>query len=448
MDISGGFDNLNWLKLTEDLETIGASVQTIATIRDYLTNRRASLTVGNSTVSKQLTRGCPQGSQLGPILWNASMVIALGVYMERTTKIIAYADDILVLSAAARKETVQSRAALLLDRLIVWAEERGLTFSATKTVAISLKGGIKLGQTIRFGNTLVKTTSPVRYLGVLIDYKRNFWNHVQYVAGKTEDMYSRLRAATSADWGAGFKASTVIYKAVFLPAISYVAQIWANGTNTVKAIEHLGSRQRRALLSVIRAYRTTSTDALCVIAGLFPLDLAIRQETSKLDFRQGHITKEEHEHKIQNSLQEWQNRWDNSTKGRWTYKWIPSIRDRLNYPMELDYYTTQYLGGHGDFNGKLYELKLKASPRCTCKHPNETVEHILLECAQHADERQEMLDKLQIQGGLNTNNLCEILKTRNRYEALSAFANTVLTKKREQGVPNLLENYLHYAPPR
>lgn len=258
-------------------------------IKSYLTNRQATLTVGNSTAKKRLTRGCPQGSQLGPILWNASMEIALDVHKERTSKIIAYADDILIMVAAARKETIQSRAVLILDRLISWAEERVLTFSAAKSMAISFKGGIKPGQRIRFGDISVETTSPVKYLGVMIDYKRNLWNHVQYVADKTEETYTRLKAASSADWGAGYEASLVIYKTVFMLTIAYATQVWAKGTCTIKAIKLLGSKRRRALKSVTKAYNTTSMDALCVMAGLYPLDIAIRLEAAKLDFRQGRL---------------------------------------------------------------------------------------------------------------------------------------------------------------
>lgn len=226
-------------------------------------------------------------------------------------------------------------------------------------MATSIKGGIKPGQTIRFGDSLILTTNPVRYLGVLIDYKRNFWSHVQYVAEKIEETYSRLRAATSAEWGTRYHTSMLIYKAVFMPTIAYAAQIWADGTHTAKAIKILGSRQRRALLSVTYAYRTTSTDALCVIAGLLPLDIAIRLEAAKLDHRQDYINLTDYQQIKQISMDEWQNRWETSTKGRWTYNWFPSVSERIQYPMELDHYTTQFLGEHGDFSGKLHHMKLR-----------------------------------------------------------------------------------------
>lgn len=63
----------------------------------------------------------------------------------------------------------------MLDRLIGLAQTRDLTFLASKSMTISLKGGLKPGFTVRFGDTLIVSMSPVRYLGVLMDYKLNFW---------------------------------------------------------------------------------------------------------------------------------------------------------------------------------------------------------------------------------------------------------------------------------
>lgn len=255
-------------------------------------------------------------------------------------------------------------------------------------------------------------------------------------------MYSRLRAATSAEWGARYFASITIYKAVFMPNIAYAAQIWADNTYTAKAIKTLGSRQRRPLLSVTYAYRSTSTDALCVLVGLYPLDIAFRQEAAKLDFRQNYITKEDYQQIRNLSTEEWQQRWDTSTKGRITYRWFPSVADRRCYPLEPNNYITQFLGEHGDFNGKLHDLKLKRSLRCRCRHNRETAEHVFLECRRHDTERSELVTELTKAGITSLDNFAETPKSRFTYEALNTFAKKVLTKKKEQGDTVFLENYL------
>jgi len=186
-----------------------------------------------------------------------------GIHTTVKTKLVAYADDLAIVVAATRLPLAKERISLILDRLIHWAETRGLNFSSQKTQVITLKGGLKPGYNITFGNDIVYSRSPVKYLGILIDYKRNYWDHIQYITKMSEYMsYTRMRAATSANWGIKQTTSKMIYKAVFLPRLGYAVSVWNKALKTGKAMKLLGSKQRQALLSVTGAYKTTSTDAL------------------------------------------------------------------------------------------------------------------------------------------------------------------------------------------
>jgi len=106
LDISGAFDNLDWLTLMEDMRVLGASTETVSMIMSYLERRRAVLTLEKSTASVALTRGCPQGSQLGPVLWKMSMDSALKVNRSDRVKLVAYADDLVVLCAGKKWEGI------------------------------------------------------------------------------------------------------------------------------------------------------------------------------------------------------------------------------------------------------------------------------------------------------------------------------------------------------
>jgi len=75
-----------------------------------------------------------------------------------------------------------------------------------------------------------------------VDYKRNFWDHLLETSEKSEIMFSRMRAATLANWGIAQKTSMVIYKAVFIPRLSYAISIWETALLTSKAIKRLGSK--------------------------------------------------------------------------------------------------------------------------------------------------------------------------------------------------------------
>lgn len=168
------------------------------------------------------------------------------------------------------------------------------------------------------------------------------------------------------DWGIRQTTSCVIYNAVFLPRITDASEVWWTAACTVKAVKLLGSRQRRPLLSITGAYRTTSTDALQMVAGKMPLDLEIRYSALGKDMRAGVISREDLTRQYENLLDIWQARWDVSAKGRWSYAMMPDVRDRLGKPLELDHYGTQFLTGHGDFNSKLESFALRNSGLCRC----------------------------------------------------------------------------------
>lgn len=71
LDISGAFDNLNWQILHYDLEKLGCSLSSREIIKSYLSNRTASIKFAGIKKTITLTKGCPQGSIFGPVLWNS-----------------------------------------------------------------------------------------------------------------------------------------------------------------------------------------------------------------------------------------------------------------------------------------------------------------------------------------------------------------------------------------
>lgn len=104
----------------------------------------------------------------------------------------------------------------------------------------------------------------------------------------------------------------MLYKAVYLPRILYGANTWypsIRGNNKIK--RKLESAQRRALLAVTGAYSTVSTMALQVIAGAPPFNLQIEMH---LQVQNGIPPKKARTRCIKT----WQNKWNESTKGRWT----------------------------------------------------------------------------------------------------------------------------------
>lgn len=55
-----------------------------------------------------------------------------------------------------------------------WASNRVLRYSATKSLALLMKGKLRPSFSISFGTGDIRAVSSVRYLSVELDYKLNF----------------------------------------------------------------------------------------------------------------------------------------------------------------------------------------------------------------------------------------------------------------------------------
>ena len=89
----------------------------------------------------------------------------------------------------------------------------------------------------------------------------------------------------------------------------------------------------------------------------------------------------------------WQRLWDNSTKGRWTYRLIPNVSTRIERKHgEVNFHLTQFFSGHGCFRKFLHRFGHADSPYCPeCSDTEETPEHVVFDCPRYDPVRNRML---------------------------------------------------------
>lgn len=182
----------------------------------------------------------------------------------------------------------------------------------------------------------------------------------------------------------------ILYRGVFLPKVSNGIRLWVHAIKSNTVISKLGTLQRRALLGITRAYRTTSTATLQVLAGVLPLDLelcwlAVKVEVKLLPNNRRAATMK---NAYESLVDSWQTRWVESTKVRGTFECFPDIRKRLRLPIVINHELSQFLTGHGNFNAKITELGLEQSPLSACCNGPKTVGHVTFDCLFHEPHRQ------------------------------------------------------------
>lgn len=86
------FDSLHPSLLSAKLRAYGFSQSAVILMRSYFTDRENRTRVGQVVSSwKEINRGCPQGSALGPMLWNIYQNDVF--YIQLESQLSAYADD-------------------------------------------------------------------------------------------------------------------------------------------------------------------------------------------------------------------------------------------------------------------------------------------------------------------------------------------------------------------
>ena len=147
LDIAGAFDNVRMASANNAMYKSHFPPLIRAWYLNYLLNRTASAELRGYRVDALLERGTPQGGVLSPILWNITFDDFLELFKMGPVRALGYADDGSLVICGQDPKTLTAILQRALDRVLVWGQEAGLTFSEVKTevVVFTHKQGGSLG---------------------------------------------------------------------------------------------------------------------------------------------------------------------------------------------------------------------------------------------------------------------------------------------------------------
>lgn len=279
-DIKGAFDNAWHPAILKQLYLWDCSPGLIRLVGSYLKDRRVMLTVGGGVAEKVVTKGCPQGSILGPLLWNVLFNGLLELDMGGV-EIVAYADDAVIIVDADTRNDVERRLVDVAERLWSWTDSIKLKLSLEKTVVMKLKENkINSGKAqkksdkkrklvVRVRGRRLENVTEVKYLGVWIGEGMKCDRHVAEIGTKVIDLVSMFAREMRVEWGLTSKTLYKLYRLVIQPGMLYGVEFWGEEMLRRRLIrDRWNAVQRKVVMKMIRAYRTVSGDAVCVVAGV------------------------------------------------------------------------------------------------------------------------------------------------------------------------------------
>jgi len=122
-DIAGAFDNLWWPAILGRIKKTNCSFQLFNILKDYFNQRLMILTSRFDQVTKKMTKGCPQGSIIGPLAWNWCMdelLSEMETLEAKGTYATAYADDLALVVGENSRTKVEESASVAIDIFLNW----------------------------------------------------------------------------------------------------------------------------------------------------------------------------------------------------------------------------------------------------------------------------------------------------------------------------------------
>ena len=249
MDLSKAFDCLSHSLLIAKLNAYGMTYSSCCLLSDYLTDRKQRVKLGSSRSTwNDITKGVPQGSILGPLLFNVFMN-DLFFFIERCS-LYNYADDNSL--SAVSKDISEVIGSLKHDCQVSidWFENNGMQANPDKFHFMLLSSKVLHVDKLDIGNGTIICSEPyIKALGVVIDHKLNFSEHVSASCKKAA---RQLNALARISRFLDVHSRKIIYNSFICSNFNYCPLVWTFcGKMNNKKIERI---QERALRILYRDY--------------------------------------------------------------------------------------------------------------------------------------------------------------------------------------------------
>ena len=219
LDFQKAFDTVPHFRLLVKLSSFGINGKTLNVIRDFLSDRTFSVSVGDSK-SKQcnVTSGVPQGSVLGPILF---LLYINDLPENIKNAVLIFADDLKMVAKSSTKNVNQQD----INHLVLWQDKWLLKFNTKDNKCKIIHAGKNNPcNTYFMGDVLLPVVETEKDLGVTISKNLDFVDHINSCINKANSMIAWVtRTFVSRDKDVLLK----IYTSMIRPHIEYCVQLWS-----------------------------------------------------------------------------------------------------------------------------------------------------------------------------------------------------------------------------
>ena len=237
-DLSKAFDCINHELLIAKLDAYGFDKNALKFIHSYLTGRKQRTNV-NTLLSTWKT--ITSGSVLGPLLFNIYLNDMF--FFLPNINITNFADDTTPYEINKTVEALIEKLTKDVTVLDIWFENNYMKSNDDKCKLITTKENTS----VKIGNDIIKSSNSVKLLGITIDNKLNFKEHLTNICKKVSNKLHGL--ARLSNYMSTHKLR-IIMKAFIESQFQYCPLLWMFHSRTLN--NRINKLHERALRLVYK----------------------------------------------------------------------------------------------------------------------------------------------------------------------------------------------------
>lgn len=233
LDISQAFDKVWHEGLIHKLMQYNFPPYLIHIIKSYLTNRTFEVHLQGAISSvRSIEAGVPQGSVLGPTLFN---IYINDMPSIPRIEIALYADDTALIAKSMRGFQACNYLQNALDILEEWYSDWRIKINVSKSSGTIFTRKSKLHSTsipISLFDENIPWSKTSKYLGVTMDHRLTWAPHITELSKKCNQRIALLKPLIGKSNHIDTSVGILLYKTLILPIMTYAGPVWAGTAKT------------------------------------------------------------------------------------------------------------------------------------------------------------------------------------------------------------------------